>query len=550
MFLTAIAIAAIQQAAQPPSPAAAQKTTSSVSLPTNPPVFPIGARPELHQLARSIEDLLAKGDTAQAAKLADNLPKPNFTIGWDESGLPENYRSVVENMRDFAMQAWQRIPHLSIKLADTPTGGDVNISFTKELPKDAAGLPEASTITFGINPRVTAVIGLNRGAPPQSIIPGDAFMEIGHAIGAYLGNADDSLPGSCMYRNNLPGLRVYGPNRSSWVVAGRNLDASDAIRVLVKANKPLGLSDAQMGVTPTKIELGPVRQGIKIPLDFTVTNSGKAKLNYSLVPDCGCFSKTQPGSLATGEKAVVRTLVDTTSYVGEIHKLLVLYTNDPNTPVQEIPVSFTATPPCRLYRPQGENVILPVPNNTFDILLTVPAGSKLKPSQYEWSGTHDSVTMEPWTGSAADPDLNEGSKPRQGYIFHVKLSDKAISGRSSATLHVVTDDALIPDFTYTVFMQKGIVALPEEVFLGELSTVNRGTFIVSRRGKPFNITEVDTGTKCLKATVTPVAGGAEYRVDVIYDGNGPRGDFAAQIKIKTDDPAQPLLQVMMRGTIT
>jgi hypothetical protein len=194
-------------------------------------------------------------------------------------------------------------------------------------------------------------------------------------------------------------------------------------------------------------------------------------------------------------------------------------------------------------------VILPIANNTIDVLMTVPAGSKIKPNQFDWSGAHDKVTMEPWTGTAPDPDMNEPAKPRQGYVFHIKLADKQIDGRTSGTLHIVTDDEGVPELTYTVYIQKGIVASPSEVFLGEMTTVTRGTFLISRRGKPFKITGVELGTKSLKATITPIPDGSEYRIDLIYDGSASKGDFVAQIKVKTDDPAQPALDITVRGTV-
>jgi hypothetical protein len=530
MFLPSIALCALCQV--------------PVSLPQ--PVFPIGARPELHQLVEQIHEAQAKGDSAAAANLAANLPKPELTLGWDDSAVPANMRDDVLQFRDRMIAMWERMPGVHIKVLKQ---GDVNISFQKVLSPDIAGLPMESKVTFGTNPRIKAIIGLSRGNPPQSIIPAEAGMEIAHAIGAFFGNADDSLPGNCMFRNNVPAVRVYGPTTGNLKVASQNIAASDAVRDLLKSNQPVDVSYGRLSITPTEVKIGQVPQGKKVPIEFSVTNTGNGDLSYNLVPDCGCFTKAPPGTITAGSKSFVTTVVDTLEYVGEVHKMLVLYTNDPDKPVLSIPVSFISAPPCRLYRPEGDSVILPVPNDTINVFLTIPAGSNLKPGQYDWTGMDASVTMEPWSGSIPDPELDEPSKARKGYVFHIKVGKKQISGHTEGVLHVTTDDNAVPDLRYTINAQKGIVASPEEGFIGEMSSVTRHTIFLSRPGKPFKIIKVDTGTKCLTATITPNAKQDEVRVDLIYDGSAPKGDFAANIRMTTNDPTQPEIEATVRGIV-
>jgi hypothetical protein len=427
--------------------------------------------------------------------------------------------------------------------------GDVNIRFSKDMPKDDAGLPFETKLTFGISPRLSATIGLTRGNPSQSITSAEAFNEVGYAIGAYLGVVDDLLPGSCMYRSNLPGQRVFPANRAQLFIAAANLKASDAIRENVASKKPIEFTSPTLGFSPAAAHIGVVRQGLQVPLDFKIKNTGVGVLKFTLVPDCGCFTLIPPGEVQPGQETTVRTLVNTSEYTGDIQKMLVLYSNDPKNPVLGVPVDFTAAPAYRLFRPQGDTVILPVPNNSTDILLTLPNDSKLFPSQFDWSGTPAKVTMEKWAGSVADPDMHEQAKPRHGYIFHVKFDKYQKPGRSTGTLLIATGDEQFPDLRYNLSSQTGIIASPGDIFMGEMIGVIHQTFLVSRPGKPFKVKSVDTGTKCLKATVTPSPKGDEYRVDLIYDGSAPKGDFLAEIKVLTDDPSQPHVGAMVRGLV-
>ena len=78
--------------------------------------------------------------------------------------------------------------------------------------------------------------------------------------------------------------------------------------------------------------------------------------------------------------------------------------------------------------------------------------------------------------------------------------------------------------------------------------IKKISFRLTRHGKPFTILGITTGPH-LKATIHPILGQMEYQVDVAYDGLAPKGSFMEVVRVKTNDPAQPVIEVPLSGLI-
>lgn len=511
------------------------------------PPFPPGSSAAVHQACLAVEEQLAKGAFEEARKDAERLPKRSFSIQWDDSAAPASEKDRWVEMRDLAIKSWSQIYNLHVSVG---TKGDIAFRFVDHCPDGKEGIPAASVLQFGDSPRLKVDIGLKRGKQLEPIVPNEAFVEVAHAIGSYLGVADDPLLGSAMHREDKPGMPPYGPAQKDLFVAENILAISERLRRDVANRTSIPAGEPAIGLSPAVVDMGEVRAGSKVPLEFRISNLGTATLAINLVPDCGCFSRVPPGGVPPGKTVTLRTVVDTTEYIGTIHKDLVLYSNDPKNPTIEIPVTFKSLPAYRIYRPEGDTVIVPDSGTSINVLLTLPKDSKLFPERYEVTGMDNAkVTMEPWRGSAPDPDLDEPSQPRQGYEFHLKVPGKLPVGRTGLTLSVTTSDKDFPLVQYNLYLQKGIVALPENIFLSNMTGTARAEFRLTRHGKPFQILKVETGSPNLKAFVKPVTGQVEYQVDLLYDGHAPLGDFVAVVKVHTNDAKDPIVEVQVTGTV-
>jgi hypothetical protein len=268
-----------------------------------------------------------------------------------------------------------------------------------------------------------------------------------------------------------------------------------------------------------------------------------------MVGDCGCVRAGLPGVVAPGSTVLLKPYIDTTDFAGELHKRVILYTNDPEMPTRVLPIQVNVTPSYRFLAPAGASTLLGENDNTNIIYLVIPTGSPIKVKEAHLDGVPGTVTMEPWKGSLPDPDLREPSLPREGYRLTVRYGEPFPTTRAPAMISVVTGDIRKPRIRFPVSVQRGIVALPDELYMGTLgSAPHKSVLLVSRPGRPFKVMEATTNHSSLGASFEPLANG-DYKITVRYDGKAPSGDFEAVITLLTDDLRQPNVKIPVHGIV-
>jgi len=101
--------------------------------------------------------------------------------------------------------------------------------------------------------------------------------------------------------------------------------------------------------------------------------------------------------------------------------------------------------------------------------------------------------------------------------------------------------------------QKGIVALPESLYVGALTGPKAFTINIIRPQKPFQIQSIKSSSNFLKFKVTPkpdkkgMQDGSDYIIEISYDGKAPSHVIDTVIEIKTDDTKQPLIRVPIQS---
>ena len=160
------------------------------------------------------------------------------------------------------------------------------------------------------------------------------------------------------------------------------------------------------------------------------------------------------------------------------------------------------------------------------------------------------VTFEPWSGVMTDPERGEGPEQREGYKFKIKFGKQAVYGRPTVGLVVSTDSPTLPTIRWPFLVQKGIVALPERLYLGEIPQAKLdATATISRPGKPFKIVKTTVDSPFFKVVCLPSKDGWEYKLRATFDGNATIGSLNAMITIDTDDPKQPVVRIPIEAII-
>jgi hypothetical protein len=303
-------------------------------------------------------------------------------------------------------------------------------------------------------------------------------------------------------------------------------------------------------VEPRRYAGEPVVQGESLEFSLQLTNNGTGPLTYRLVADCGCIATGSSALIEAGGTGLIRARFDSTEFAGDVHRKLTFVTNDPERPVFEVPLQFSVKPRFRLLQPGGNVLILPDGGGETEVFFVPDGSPELAPKSVRLEGLNGELHWESWKGMLADPQLGEEARERVGYRIRVRLDDALPPGRSTATVRIETGSEKFPALHHTFGVQKGIVALPDLLFLGEIGrSPRRAGFLVSRPGRPFQVTKVEVESPHLRATHRSVREGWEYHVDVEYPGSAPVGSFSTVIHVHTDDPAQPVVRVPVQAIV-
>ncbi|MCB8931866.1 MAG: DUF1573 domain-containing protein [Fimbriimonadaceae bacterium] len=520
---------------------------------TQVPVVQPGASTEFHRACLAVEEALAAGDVPAARAAAASLPRRVIKLEFDASTIPEARRKEFEEVRDRVMSVWQRgITGVSIT-AGAPA--DIRVRFVKSLPPAAGSpLPAGAAHLFSAapdQPRLEAVIALERGNPARATEAADVHNELGYAIGAYFGLAADPLQfGAFMGRSDLPTFRLNAPSIVEYRKARANLELCETLRKLVLKGEKIQAAHPQIWIDAPVLPQEPAIQGEPIRFNVQITNRGDAPLSIELRPDCGCLSATPAAVLEAGDTRLMQAMIDTTEFVGPLHKRLIVYSNDPDFPVKEIPINVRVTPRYRLLAPGGPVVIASQDGAEFQVFLALDEKANFKPTGVRLNGMPGEVAQTPWSGKLADPELGEPATQRSGYRYDVKLEGTLAPGRSNGTLIIDTDSDRFPTLYYSFSAQKGIVALPDELYFGEIPKApRRGSFLVSRPGQGFKVLKITSPSSNLFFEHTAVRDDWEYLVTVQFDGKVPFGNYTTTLIVETNDPKQPKLIVPVRAVV-
>jgi hypothetical protein len=497
---------------------------------------------------------LEAGQWSDAAKTAARLPKPEFTLTWDDSQVPQVRRAEFALARDAAIEMWTRnLRGLQVRIG---RGSDVVISFTETLPPsaDSPG-PAGATFIRGVGPdelRVDAVVAMFRGENRVPVTPREVHNEVLFAIGTYLGLERAPTPHTVMGRHE-------GPYSVSHQLSGRELNLarqllgiSETLREMAVQRVRITAAKPRLAVDPALFERPPVLEGEVIPFSVQLVNHGNAPLNVTVIPDCRCLIVSGASrTIEPGQTVAVPVRLDTTNFPGPLDSSLYVYSNDPEEPLRRVRARVNVTPRYRFLRTDPGRVLV-VPDNGLktEVFLAFPKELATKVTGVRLDGVRAMVSFEPWAGTMPDAELNEGPLPRSGYRIQILSGLEIPPGRVPATLVVQTDDPVFPVMRHTLTLQRGIAVLPGSVYLGELGNApSTAWFLVTRPGRGFRVLDVTSDSPRLSARFEPVRGNYEYRVTLTYDGRGEFGQLAATITIRTDDPRQPEIAVPVTGLV-
>lgn len=526
------------------------------------PELPAGANGPFLKACRTVETKLAAGDFAGARAALALLPKTTIVIDWDAAKLPAKDREQAAAARDKALEGWKKaIPAFKWSLGKQKA--DIQFSFVPTLPPNPDSPTPAGAVQFSSpdpkEPRIEVVIALKRGANQTPQTAADIQNEVSYALAMYYGASRNLGFGTYSTRTEDSTLRTVQVGPRDAFVARDNLKAVAILSRAVQEKTKLKPAFASMRLQATKVDGGEAVQGQVVPLTLQVANLGNSTLRLRLQPDCGCFllnpDQTVP---ANGGTALLKFAVDTTEFVGPLSKQILLYSNDPDQPIVHVTVELLAKP---LYRflPAAGRVALAGPNGGMVTTYFIPsAGSNLDIENAEVEGLPADVTVTPWEGMLADPEMGEGEQMRKGYKIVVDYEGGIQRGRTFTSLTIKTNakTALKENgekfelLSRPIFVQVGILAMPESLRLGEIPKKPQTFhFLLTRPDVGFAIQKITSDSPFFKASFVPIREDWEYRVTVEFTGKADYGQLAAKLTILTSDKREPPIVVPISAVV-
>lgn len=515
------------------------------------PVVPAGSNRSFQEAVIAVEEALEKGDFDAAKLKLKALPRTPVAIELDDSNIPVAMRpTILEAVRKAGLM-WEQ--NTAVKVTVVPNGGHLKISFDKELPKGELGLPLGAGHLFSTDPaepRLQVAISLSRGNPVSPTMPNEVQNEVAHAVALYIGIDRSLRPGSVAFRTDLSGSGLIPVGAREMIFAQRLNEVTQTLKKAVESKTRLMPARPKLFLEVREVTLPAVIQGGEQTFNIQVTNNGNAPLTLMVEADCGCLVPFAPHQIAAGASGQIQVHVNTIDYVGKVRKWLYVHSNDPEFASREIPVQVSINPVFRLVRPGPSIIQMGEEDVDAEAFVWFDESTKIQATAARVDGIRSEVELEPWEGMLADPEMGEGPMLRKGYRLNMHFKSSFIAGRSLASIVVTTDHPIFKTLRASLGFQRGIVALPERVYLGEIQkSANRAMFLLSRPGQDFKITKIETNSPHLKAASFPVQGKWEYRVNIEITGEQDAGLFAGLVTVYTDDPKQPTIVVSVEATV-
>ncbi|MBV6458590.1 MAG: hypothetical protein HONBIEJF_01722 [Fimbriimonadaceae bacterium] len=497
-----------------------------------------GANATFYRTYDTVQGHLAAGRFAQAKKASNGLTGAELVIDWSDSEVPSNLRNLYRDARDRAAKAWKTaVPSLIVTYGKP---GRLKLSFAKGLPPNPDSPGPAGAVTFsgsgdGLTEMVISTVRGNAKTPAE---PRDIYNEVLFAIGYALGLERTPYNGSAMGRHELPyalDLLISDLEREQ---VEHHLKIGAALRSAAEKGQRIEVQRPALRLQPTRLQ-GPtdVVQGQIVPLTVELTNSGSGTLRVKLIPDCGCFILGQPAPIAAGETRVVQVQIQTRDFPGELAKTLFVYSNDVEQPIRQLPLTMTVQHRYRfLSESPGNTILVDDAGGKVDLYLHVNPKHPLVAKEVRVQGQKAAASLQPFKGTVAGEAID-------GYKIGVLVGPNTIPGRSLLSLAVITNEPDFGDLRYAFYVQKGIVMLPDQIYLGRVGKKEASSYIVVQRpGKPFKILGVEVDHPSIAASFAPTDEVGQYRVSVRYNGKAVPGHIDAKLVIRTDDPKQPKLE--------
>lgn len=325
-----------------------------------------------------------------------------------------------------------------------------------------------------------------------------------------------------------------------------------ALAAVLLALPAVSKAEPQAVLDPVTIELGEIEEGGEYERFVELKNAGDGVLTLEDVkPSCGCTAAAVDSNveLKAGETQKIRLTFNSRNMEGGVTKKVTVRTNDPVNPSMEIIIKANVHRSLK-WDPRYLSFSQVGLSDKVEQKVTVEADKNLDLKvlsafvQGGLRGDKDSRLFD------VQVSERRPGEERDAYDLTVRMSERRKPQRISETLVVVTnvagkDTLRIPirgevagrisfSPTYAVL---ALVSPGEEATRDVMLSASEGTFKVLKAEVPDSP---------VRAEVVPDSQPGRYTVHLTYVGEEAGSNGVRQLRVETDDPDQPVIEVPVR----
>lgn len=289
-------------------------------------------------------------------------------------------------------------------------------------------------------------------------------------------------------------------------------------------------------------DFGAVFQGTPVKHTFRVENHGSGALTLGAVQtSCGCtVAQPTKRQVPPGDFSEIAAVFDTSADKGPAQRIITVATNDPKhkqlslTLKGDVKVKVDANPTPLVFDKVKHGV-----EASRQVLVTDTVGGDFKITAITNSSPNLKVTQQPRTDGHPGAQLVVTvlkTMPAAAFSDVIKVATNV------APLHIPVSGTVLGDLNVT----------PAQVSFGIVKRhagALRFARLSNAGGRPVRVIEVASNNQKVTAMVEPVTPGKEFKITLELAPNSPDGTLRGVVAIKTDDPAQPVVEVPFYGIV-
>ena len=287
---------------------------------------------------------------------------------------------------------------------------------------------------------------------------------------------------------------------------------------------------------------GAVFQGTPVKHTFRVENHGPGTLTLGAVQtSCGCtVAQPTKRQVQPGDYSEIAAVFDTSADKGPAQRIITVATNDPKqkqlslTMKGDVKVKVDANPTPLIFDKVKHGT-----EESRDVLVTDTVGSDFKITSITNSSQNLKVTQQPRTDGHPGAELVVTvlkTMPAAAFSDVIKVATNV------APLNIPVSGTVLGDLNVT----------PPQVSFGIVkhhAGALRFARLSNAGDRPVHVIDVASNNQKVTAVIEPVTPGKEFKITLQLAPNSPDGTLRGVVAIKTDDPAQPLVQVPFYGIV-